>query len=72
MRLVWGERGLGEGGGREVWVPDTSFYSNIDKRSVVIGASMSEPHTSLFNCDIIYIYIYYLLYIMPYIIDAVI
>ena len=26
--------------------------------SILIGASVSEPHTSLFNCDFSYIYIY--------------
>ena len=40
----------------------------------MIGASVSEPHTSLFYCDFsyIYIYIYYLAYVVPYILDAVI
>ena len=43
--------------------------SNLGKR--LIGASMSEPHTSESNCqffmyDIVYIYVYiYLSYIVP-------
>ena len=36
----------------------------------VIGASVSESHTSELNCD--FSYIYYLAYIVPYILDAVI
>ena len=40
------------------------------KVSKIIGATMSEPHTSLFYCD--FSYIYFLAYIVPYILDAVI
>jgi len=38
----------------------------------LIGAIVSEPHTSELNCDFIYIYYYYLAYVVPYILDAVI
>ena len=37
----------------------------------LIGASVSEPHTSLFYCDFSYI-IYFLVYVVPYLLDAVI
>ena len=34
----------------------------------LFGASVSEPHTCLFNCDFSYI-IYYLSYVVPYILN---
>ena len=37
----------------------------------VCGVSVSEPHTSLFNCEFSCIY-YYLAYVVPYILEAVI
>ena len=37
----------------------------------LIGVSMGEPCTSVFNCNFSYI-IYYLLYVVPSILDAVI
>ena len=36
----------------------------------VVGARVSEPHTSELNCD--FSYYYYLAYVVPYIVDAVI
>ena len=35
----------------------------------IIGVSMSEPHTSLFNCDFSYTSIYYLSYVVPYVLE---
>ena len=45
----------------------SSFYS---KTPMIIGASVSEPHTSELNCD--FSYIYYLAYVVPYILGVVI
>ena len=39
----------------------------------IIGANVSEPHTSVFYCNfLIHYYYYFLSYIVPYILDAVI
>jgi len=44
---------------------DEDTYASC-KGIVLIGASVSEPHTSEVNCQ------YYLAYIVPYILDTVI
>ena len=38
----------------------------------LIGASVSEPHTSELNRDFSYIITYFLAYVVPYILNAVI
>ena len=49
-----------------------AFSSITVTNQTFIGASVSEPHTSLFYCNFSHIYIYYLAYVVLYIVDAVI
>ena len=51
--------------------PNYKFGSvNNESHLSVIGASVSEPHTSEFYCN--FSYIFFLSYVVPYILDAVI